>query len=488
MDVLNKTIKRLSEEEYQELLQEVSGKKKNKPFVVLETARNSEVSDNEMMEILQVNPSTYYTLKSRMNNKIASILSKNVNNPISALMEEVARVPANLFGTNKTFSIRALKELEKQLLEYDLSSELIVVYKTLAQLHTFSPDYKYYLNLYNRHVAYSLAVSKAEVQLITFFSKLGTYLLTRQQSDLEEVILLKRELQNISELYESHRLFVIYNIASTYYLCALPQKRSSLKAKELEIEEIINTIDSTFEKYNLDTFYQNLKPVTDCLFFEYYQRSGNQVRADHYLQKIILQLEELSSKHANNFFLSQFMHSRIEKYMHDGDAERLFLLSKLFADNCLIDKDELYHYVSQRWFKATASFYSRDYAQAAKVINDLRNDVSFKACLFTELELKLFQSLQYCAIGEDGLCNQLISSIKRQMRGSDFNLEAINIFIKLLKTAMKPSDYRKKIQKINNLYLEFTAANENSDTPILASIRLDETILRKMANPLKEDS
>ena len=45
MDVLNKTIKKLSEEEYQALIMQVSGKKKNKPYVVLETTRNRDVAD-----------------------------------------------------------------------------------------------------------------------------------------------------------------------------------------------------------------------------------------------------------------------------------------------------------------------------------------------------------------------------------------------------------------------------------------------------------
>ncbi len=99
MDVLNKTIKKLSEEEYQALLMQVSGKKKNKPYVVLETTRNRDVADSEMMEMLQVNASTYYTLKSRLNSKIAAILSKNVQNPISSLIDEVTSVPANLYGT-----------------------------------------------------------------------------------------------------------------------------------------------------------------------------------------------------------------------------------------------------------------------------------------------------------------------------------------------------------------------------------------------------
>ncbi|NNM16745.1 MAG: hypothetical protein HKO56_08810, partial [Bacteroidia bacterium] len=138
MDLLSKTIKKLSDEEYQALLAEVSGKKKNKPYIVLETSRMGQVDDGEMMELLQVNPSTYYTLKSRLNSKIAAILAKKVNNPISVLLSEVIRVPANLYGSNREFSIRALKELEKQLIQYDLSGELIVVYKTLAQLNLYN--------------------------------------------------------------------------------------------------------------------------------------------------------------------------------------------------------------------------------------------------------------------------------------------------------------------------------------------------------------
>ena len=88
MEILSKTIKKLTEDEYQQLLHEVSGKKKNKPFLVLETTREREVEDSEMMEILQVNPSAYYTLKSRLNSKIASILSKKVQNPIHTVLIE----------------------------------------------------------------------------------------------------------------------------------------------------------------------------------------------------------------------------------------------------------------------------------------------------------------------------------------------------------------------------------------------------------------
>src|SRR5256885_16346067 len=149
METLNKTIKKLNEHEYQELLSAVAGRKNNKPYLVLESARQFNYDENTMMDKLGVNASTYYTLKSRLNEKIAQYLSNNVQNPISALKEKVAMVPAMLFGNDRDVSIRALKNLEKQLIEYDLSNELIVVYKALARLSMYNGDFDYYEKEYN---------------------------------------------------------------------------------------------------------------------------------------------------------------------------------------------------------------------------------------------------------------------------------------------------------------------------------------------------
>jgi hypothetical protein len=127
METLNKTIKKLNEIEYQELLSAVAGRKNNKPYLVLEAARNNSFDEDKMMELLNVNPSTYYTLKSRLNERIAQFLSQNVKNPIGALKDKVALVPAMVFGNDREVALRALKNLEKQLVEYDLSNELITV-------------------------------------------------------------------------------------------------------------------------------------------------------------------------------------------------------------------------------------------------------------------------------------------------------------------------------------------------------------------------
>jgi len=485
MDVLNKTIKKLTEEEYQDLLMHVSGKKRNKPFIVLETARNHNKTDSEMMTLLDVNPSAYYTLKSRLNDKIADVFSKNVQSPINLLMNEVTKVPAHIYGTNREFSIRALVDLEKQLIEYDLSSELIVVYKTLAQLHLFSEDHAYYENLYNKHVAFSLAVSKAEGLFYRFIRLLGEYLLKMDGKALEDLVLMKRELSNICEMYDSHRLFVIYNVVNIYYQCSVIEKREGLKSKEIEIEKILNEITDIFQKYDQDTLYQNIRFITDFLNFEYYQKTGNQVRADFYYEKIKASLPEIVNKHFVHFFIIQFLHSKVEKYLNDLDAGVLAELDDLLTGNLDIGIQETYHFISFRKFLAISKFCNKDFAGAAKTVNELRNALSLKKYLFTDVECKLFQALQYCILGEDGLCQQIISSVKRQINGTDPEWEPAVLFIKILKTALKPTDFRKKVKRLNTLWEEFTAKNLGGHQ-ILRFVRLDDALIRRMANPIKE--
>jgi len=485
MEILSKTIKKLTEEEYQQLVLEVAGKKKNKPFLVLETTREREVEDSEMMEILQVNPSAYYTLKSRLNSKIAAILSKKVQNPIQTLMDEVSRVPAHLFGNNREFSVRALKELEKQLIEYDLNAELILVYKTLAQLHLYSDEFDSYETKFNKHVAFSLAVSKAEGLFFRFIKKLGVYQLNSQESDLEEVIMMKRELSNICELYDSHRLFVLYNIARIYYLCIVPQKQDGLKARELEVEAVLQKMSQIFEKYPMDTFYQNIKSIVDLMYFEYYIRTGNIVRADYYVQRVHLQLPGMTEKHMMNFFVMQFLKSKVMKYQIDGNIDHLQVYADKLEKYCDINVEEAYHYISVKKFLAIVKFYQRDYQGSARKINELRNQMSLKHYLFTDIDSKLFQALQYCIIGDDSLCMQIISSLKRQIREQDAEYESARYIMKILKTALKPADYRRKVKRIAEMWTEFESINKGT-YQVLSYVKVDDTIIRKMSNPIKD--
>jgi hypothetical protein len=243
-------------------------------------------------------------------------------------------------------------------------------------------------------------------------------------------------------------------------------------------------MNDIFEKYPLDTFYQNIKGITNLLYFEYYTKSKNIVRADYYLNKINPTLSDLAEKPTMHFFLIQFLHSKIYKYTLDGNWDHLANGYDVIENQLDIKENEVFHFVSSYRYQATVKFYAKDFQGAAKKMNQLRNKISLKQNIVADVDNKLFQALQYCILGEDSLCLQIVSSLKRQIKENEAEFESTKSVMKIMKTALKPADYRKKMKKIAEMWNEFEKENK---TPyhVLKNIKLDETTLRKMCNPIK---
>jgi hypothetical protein len=87
-------------------------------------------------------------------------------------------------------------------------------------------------------------------------------------------------------------------------------------------------------------------------------------------------------------------------------------------------------------------------------------------------------------MGEDGLCNQLLQSVKRQIPEDDRRYEPAAAMIKLLKAAVKPEEFRKKVKKIGELYENFRQLAGGKDS-LLWFVKLDEAMIRRLANPIK---
>ncbi len=110
----------------------------------------------------------------------------------------------------------------------------------------YNGDFNFYEKEYNRHVAYSLAVVKAEDLFYDFVKRAGNYMLTRDERDLEHVQANLRELTNISELYHGHRLFVMYNLVRIYYLCLFTTRTENLKSLEIEVDNVLAADQKAF--------------------------------------------------------------------------------------------------------------------------------------------------------------------------------------------------------------------------------------------------
>ena len=162
MAKLKNIIKQLSAADYQAIHDSLMHSNAEKSAHLLKFIRERQMSDAKVMEELDVNTNAYYTLRSRLNQKIEEYLLAQMESPRTDLLKKVANINDVVFTKKRAIASATLKKLEKELLDYDLANELTIVYKTLKKLHLNTPDNFAYSQQYNRHVAYMLAMDKAE--------------------------------------------------------------------------------------------------------------------------------------------------------------------------------------------------------------------------------------------------------------------------------------------------------------------------------------
>ena len=172
MAKLKNIIKQLSADDFKTIYDQLLSSNAEKSAHLLKFMRERQMSDTKIMETLDVGSNAYYTLRSRLNQKIEEYLLSQMEQPRTDLMKRVANINDTVFTKKLGITLATLKKLEKELLDYDLSNELTIIYKILKRLHIHTKDSFHYNQQYNRHVAYMLAIDKAEDLLADYFKKL----------------------------------------------------------------------------------------------------------------------------------------------------------------------------------------------------------------------------------------------------------------------------------------------------------------------------
>src|SRR5204862_2466361 len=119
-----------------------------------------------------------------------------------------------------------------------------------------------------------------------------------------------------------------HNIVRIYYLCIHTTRKENLQALELEIDNVLQQIRKNFETYELDTFYQSIRFIVDFLYFQYYSKTGNQVRAEHHYELIQTRIPDIAVKPMFSFHISQFLEAKLERFMATRDLQALCSLNE----------------------------------------------------------------------------------------------------------------------------------------------------------------
>lgn len=480
MAKLKNIIKQLSDVDFDAIYNSLIESNADKSAYLLRSMRDKQLSDNKIMQELDVNTNAYYTLRSRLNQKIEEYLLQQMENPRTDILKKVANINEIIFTKKTAIAIATLKKLEKELLDYDLSNELTVVYKSLKKLHVNSPELFNYSQLYNKHVAYMLAVDKAEDLLAEYFKKYGNYTLSGDEVDKLELKLLSREMNNVCGLYKSHRLYVYQSCINIFHRLFV-EKEEDMDEEELEpIEDILNNIQKVFNLYHLDSIYYHLQIVFDFLKLEYYNHYKVYRKAENYFEEVNESTSSLMSNYSLFTYPSQFLITKIERHIRMDNVEQMYEENEGLFHDFEIDKNDTPKFITYVTYRSLSCYYVGKYDEAAKWLNNLLNEVSFKKYPFAQLEIKVILAMQYCLLNDFDLFNQLINSIQRQLRllGKE-SCEHILTMTKILKIAI--SDTKKnKETKIRSLVDKIDKSQKNYFAPTML-LKLDDNFVKKLS-------
>ncbi|HBH24757.1 MAG TPA: hypothetical protein DDY13_15230 [Cytophagales bacterium] len=480
MAKLKNIIKQLSDEDFESIYQSLIESSAEKSAFLLRSIREKQQSDSKIMDELGVNTNAYYTLRSRLNQKIEEYLLQQMENPRTDILKKVANINETIFTKKKAIAIATLKKLEKELLDYDLSNELTIVYKSLKKLHINSADYFNYSQLYNRHVAYTLAVDKAEELLAEYFKKYGDYFLTGDDTSKLELSLLCKEMNNVCALYKSHRLYVYLNCINIFH--RLHVEGEDNMEDDLEpIQDILLNVQHIFDEYHLDSIYYHLHIVFEFLKLEYYDHYKVFRKAENFFEEVNDKCSSLLTNYTLYTFPSQFLITKIKRHIRMNIVEEMYEENEAIFADFEADVEYTPNYINYIMYRALSCYFVKKYDEAAKWINNLLNEISLKKYPEAQLEIKVILALQYCMMKDYELFNQLINSIQRQIRllGKE-SCEHVILFTKMLKISVSESKKNKK-EKIKSLANKIELIEKESFAPTLL-VRIDDAFIDELAN------
>ena len=443
--------------------------------------RENNIPDDEVMAELDISSNAFYVLKSRLFEKIQEHLLENQVGPRTDILRKLVTIPNLLFDTQRDIADAVLTKLEKDLLNNDMPYELTAVYSALKKLHLNSAKYYDYTQLYNKHVAYTLALDKSEDLLCNFVINLGQYYTSRDEKILEVIPLIKKEVANVSRLYDSHHLQVHKNILDASVAIFLPLPDEVIH--DDPIEDLLEETEKIIAQYPKDNYYHHVLDMVNFLYFEFYHKLGLFKKADQYFALVNVRLPSfLYYNHST--FSSLFLISKLERSVKLGIEKDLDNENEQMFKSYQPDPQDIPNYLNYVKYMAASAYYAGNTNGATRILFNLLNDISLKGYAHTEIEIKLFLILTYSLCNKYDLAWNLLRNTLRKIRelNKDLRYENALLFGNMLK--LQTSSKSNLEKKIISMGKRFELFNKGPSR-MLQFIKLDEAFYTTLARPVK---
>ncbi|HLG04133.1 MAG TPA: hypothetical protein VI731_11095 [Bacteroidia bacterium] len=466
--MLKKVIEQLDNSQFELLHQELAENRGEKFVRLLELYRETGKNDPDIRDEVGANQAAFYTLKSRLQDKVQQFLFRTATDNRAELLKNISSIPHLVYNSPRETAISMLEHLETELKRLDMPSELVSVYNGLKKLHLNSAQYYHYQQLYNKNVAYALALDKADELASVFTRELCDFLLSRDNAKREILKLYLREMANLSRLYDSHRLKVTRIImAASFGIFA--SEENEIPETEETIEDMLRQFHTIVDEHPEDRHYRFLRYVWHFLNYEYYKKLGLQKNGNLSFEKVNASLNSFLLLH-HSCPAAWFLLSRSERPTEKAVEELRFLP----------DPEDAFSFTCFHLALAAGLFQDQKFSEAATTLNKVVNEISFKNYPFAECQVKLFLGLCYLLAEKSEQAEVAVRSISRKLSGDLADqFPAAQAFSRFLKTAVNDAS-PKKLQKLEQALAIFRQANTGPEA-VLKFVKITDVHLQALA-------
>lgn len=449
---LKEVINQLDQNTFQEIETELVRSKARNFHTLLTGLRNNVKTEKQICQELEISNSAFYALKSRLMDKIQERLSTINNFEREELMRILAKIPELCNNTPREMANAILLKLENDLIQHGMHNELLLVYSALKKINLHNPKYFSYSQLFNKSVAYSLSLEKAEEISSEFSRILSTYLLSKNASLLDSLQFLNNEIRNVFELNSSRQIGLIKNVISIQRHLFCGHNGDGKEDLEALLRDCITQAASIPDKPVSDAFVL----ISDFLAFEYYLAAGKLKTAEEYYDKII--------PHQNHLLLLNhycatfsFLRSKPLFCLLTGKADEI----SPEIQQILVDPDDQSAKVLLDYYQAIAYHLQGNTKKSISQLNHMINQYSLPNMFHMEAEVKLALAYFLFLQKDFDMADSTLKKLMRKIK-SDYSetYQHVEYFSKFLDMEINKEQNDKNFLRKKELLVLFTAYNK----------------------------
>jgi tetratricopeptide (TPR) repeat protein len=479
---LRELVLKMKEDDFKSFSRGLKESKAEKHLLLTEQLRDERIREEDIIRTLDLSSNGYYTIKSRLYQKIKEFMSAQLSYPKADLYVNISHIPNLIYNTAKNEAILILTKLEKDLLKNDMPQALTIVYSALKKIHADSRQYFHYSQQYNKNLAYTATIEKAEELLVDFNRTLGEYYVSRGEQYLDVLQFIKNEMNAISRQYDSHHLKMYKLILDISLAVTIPGMHS---CDEEAVEDMLASMDQIFKSFPNDPVYQHLDKAYHYLAFEYYHGLGIHKKAAVFLEVIN---ETLPSFLLYNFCVlpSKILISKLEHYLVLKKQQLLFGENKELVKEYEANPESVVNFINYSKYLAVSAIYSQEYQEAINHLNHLISQISFRNYIHADIEIKLLLVMCNSMVNRYDIADTTLKSAIRKINETENDqYENAKHLSKLLQ--MQTSSVAQlpgTLDKMLELRNKFLSLN-NGKSRMLEWLNLSDDFIRALGKPVK---